>query len=51
MMEMEEINKFLEEPSTEKLEKFRQSELIEIGEIRTGGTEVNEEKHTNQDSS
>ena len=31
-MEMEEINKFLEEPSVEKLEKFRKSELIEIGE-------------------
>ena len=32
MMEMENINKFLEEPSIEKLEKFRKNELIEIGE-------------------
>ena len=32
MIEMGDINKFLEEPSTEKLEKFRKSELIEIGE-------------------
>ena len=32
MMEMEDINKFLEEPSMEKLEKFRKHELIERGE-------------------
>ena len=32
MMEMENINKFLEKPSMEKLEKFRKSELIAIGE-------------------
>ena len=31
-MDMEEINKFLEEASREKLEKFRKSELREIGE-------------------
>ena len=31
MMKMEEINKFVEEPSMEKLEKFRKRELIEIG--------------------
>ncbi len=31
MMEIKEINKFLEERSMEKLEKFRKSELIDIG--------------------
>ena len=29
---MKDINKFLEEPSMEKLEKFSKSELIVIGE-------------------
>ncbi len=31
-MDMENINKFLEEPSMERLEKFRKSEFIEIEE-------------------
>ena len=30
----------------EKLEKFRKSELKDRREIRTGGTEVNEETHS-----
>ena len=49
MMEIENVNKFLEEPFMEKLEKFRKSELIEIGQKL--GMEVNEEKQTHQNYS
>ena len=50
-MEIENINKFSEEPSMEKLEKFRKSELIKIGEKLEMEVQRSMRKYTHQDYS